>query len=125
MFEFIHIGGPFMWPLVIFAIIIIALSIKKVIDLFVKKELNRIKLESGINAILFWGALSAVFGFLGHYLGVYHAMNAIVRASDISPGIVALGYGISLITILSGLSIFIVSALLWFFFRWRLNQISN
>ena len=114
-----------MWPLVLFSIIIIALSIKKAIELFSKKETNRIQQESGINAILFWGALSAVFGFLGHYLGVYRAMNAIAHAGDISPGIVAMGYGISLITILSGLLIFIVSALLWFFFRWRLNKISN
>ncbi|MBD3288773.1 hypothetical protein GF337_08230 [candidate division KSB1 bacterium] len=125
MFELIHTGGPFMLPLVIFLIIIIALSVKKAIELFGSKDRNKIKLESGINAILFWGALSAVFGFLGHYLGVYNAMNAIAHAADISPGIVALGYGISLITILSGLTIFIVSALLWFVFRWRLKQISE
>ena len=124
MFDLIHKGGPLMWPLVIFSIIIIALSVKKAIELFGKKGINKIKLESGINAILFWGALSVVFGFLGHYLGVYHAMNAIAHARDISPGIVAMGYGISLITILSGLTIFIVSALLWFFFRWRLKQMS-
>ena len=125
MFELIHTGGPFMLPLVIFLVIILALSVKKTIDLFGGKERNRIKLESGINAILFWGALSAVFGYLGHYLGVYRAMNEIAHAHDISPGIVALGYGISLITILSGLTIFIISAVLWFIFRWRLKQIAE
>ncbi len=52
-------------------------------------------------------------------MGVYEAMRAIARASDISPAIVSYGYSMALISILSGLAIFAVSSVLWFFFRWR------
>jgi len=81
-------------------------------------------LESGINAIVFWGAISAIVGFFAHYLGVYYAMLAIQRANDISPAIVAYGSSMSLITILTGLTIFIFSAIIWFVLRWRYKQIS-
>jgi biopolymer transport protein ExbB/TolQ len=50
-------------------------------------------------------------------------MNAIAEANDISPAIVAMGYGMSLTSILFGLFIFIVSMSIWFFFRWRFKKI--
>lgn len=123
MFTFFIKGGVYMWPLLLFAIIIIVLAVKKAIDLFVKKDINHFQLEKGINAILFWGGMSALIGFLGHYHGVYIAMWAIARANDISPAIVAAGYGVSLITILFGLIVFFFSALIWFLFRWRYKQL--
>jgi len=122
MLNLIMMGGTYMLPMMLFAIIIFVLAIKKVIDLFFKKNLTTLQLEKGINAILFWGAISALLGFLGHYHGLYEAMKAISQAHDISPAIVSMGYAISLITILSGLWIFFVSAVLWFFFRWRVKS---
>ena len=72
-------GGIYMWPLLLFAIIIVVLSIKKIVDLFFKKDLNQLQLESGINSILFWGGMSLLIGFLGHYHGMYLAMLSISR----------------------------------------------
>ena len=122
MINFIMEGGPFMMLLLILAIIIIVLSIRRIIELYVKKDLNRVKLESGINAIIFWGVISLVLGFFAHYLGLYNAMEAIMRANDISPAIVAEGYAVSLHTILAGLFIFLCSAIIWFALRWRYNK---
>ena len=85
MFTLFAKGGFYMWPLLLFAIIILALSIKKIIDLFFNPNISQGKLESGINSILFWGGLSVLIGFLGHYHGLYLAMQAISRANDISP----------------------------------------
>jgi uncharacterized membrane protein len=113
-----------MWFLLIIAILILALSVRKVIQLYGKQDLPKAVLESGINAIIFWGAIAAIFGFFAHYLGIYYAMLAIFQANDISPAIVALGYSISLITILTGLTIFMISAIIWFVLRWRYKQIS-
>jgi uncharacterized membrane protein len=124
MIQFIHEGGSMMWILLILAILIVVLSIRKALQLYGKQEVPKSVLESGINAIVFWGAIAAVFGFFAHYLGIYYAMLAIFQANDISPAIVALGYSMSLITILTGLTIFMVSAVIWFVLRWRLKQVS-
>jgi len=125
MFDLIHRGGDLMYMLVLFAIIIIGLTIKKTIDLFSKKDLSQTQLESGINAIIFWGSLSLLIGFFSHFTGLYLAMQAIAEASDISPFIVAEGYGMSLISILVGMSIFIISVIVWFFFRWRIKKLNS
>jgi biopolymer transport protein ExbB/TolQ len=116
-------GGMYMWPLLLFAIIILVLSIKKIIDLFFNPDLSQVKLESGINSILFWGGMSVLIGFLGHYHGLYLAMQAISRASDISPAVVAMGYGVSLISVLFGLLILLFSLITWFVLRWRFKQL--
>ena len=118
-------GGFYMWPLSLFALIILFLSIKKIIDLFIKSDLNAVQLESGINSILFWGGMSLLVGFLGHYHGLYLAMQAISRAADIAPGIVAMGYAVSLISVLYGLIILIISAVIWYVLRWRCRQLTS
>jgi len=123
MIQFFMEGGLMMWFLLIIAILILALSIRKTIQLYGKQEIAKSALESGINAIVFWGAIAAIIGFFAHYLGIYYAMQAISRANDISPAIVAYGYSMSLITILSGLMIFIISFVVWFVLRWRYKQI--
>lgn len=124
MIDFFMSGGMMMWFLLIIAIVIIVLSIRKAVQLYGKEELSKPALETGINAIVFWGAIAAIIGFFSHYWGLYNAMQAIMRANDISPAIVAGGYAMSLITILSGLIIFICSMIIWFVLRWRLKQVS-
>ena len=111
-----------MYIQVLLALFILALSIKKIVDLFGRRELPLPRQEAGVNAILFWGGINAVLGFYGHFLGIYLAMQAIKEANDIMPSIVAEGYAISLTTILTGLFIFLLSAILWFFLRWRLKH---
>jgi biopolymer transport protein ExbB/TolQ len=124
MIQFFLSGGMMMWILLAITILIFILSIRKAIQLYGKPEHSKSVLETGINAIVFWGAIAAVFGFFAHYLGLYYAMQAIQAANDISPAIVAYGYSLSLITILSGLTIFIFSFIIWFVLRWRLKQVS-
>ncbi len=125
MIQFFMEGGFMMWLFLVLAILILYLSIRKAIQLYGKQELVKPALEAGINAIIFWGAVAAILGFFAHYLGVYQAMLAIYQANDISPAIVAYGYSMSLITILTGLTIFIFSAVIWFVLRWRYKQIST
>ncbi len=117
-------GGPFMWVLLIIAIIVAALAIKKVIDFYFKKSLEQKKMEWGLNAIIIWGVISATLGFLGHFQGMYLAMSFISEAADISPAIVAGGFAVSLLTILFGLTIFLFSAIIWLFLRWRFKQLA-
>jgi len=123
MLTFFFEGGIFMWPLLILAIVIIYLSVKKTLVLFVNKEQNLDELKSGINAILFWGSFSVLLGIFAHFFGVYSAMQAIMKANDISPAIVAYGYSMSLITMLSGLFLFMVSAIIWLILHWRYKKL--
>jgi len=125
MISFFLRGGQFMWLMLILAIVIFGLTVMKVVEFISKRDADKLKLERGVNAIFFWGGISAVLGFFAHYLGVYYAMEAITAANDISPAIVAEGYAMSLITILTGLFIFLFSAVIWFGLRWWLKIISH
>jgi biopolymer transport protein ExbB/TolQ len=124
MIQFFMNGGLFMWPLLIFAIVIVVLTVKKAIDFFGRQNVNPVKMESGINAILFWGFMSLVVGFYAHFQGLYMAMQAIIKADDISPVMVTAGYAQSLITILFGLCSFIISSVVWFIFRWQYKKLT-
>jgi biopolymer transport protein ExbB/TolQ len=125
MFKFFLSGGEVMWFLLLISVIIVFLSFKKGIDLFSGKELSKPKLESGINAIAFWGGLNVILGLFFHFWGVARAMQAISQANDISPAIVAMGYKMALVSIITSLFIFIVSLLIWFVFRWRYKNLVN
>lgn len=122
MMTFFIQGGPYMWLLLIFSVVILVLAVQKAIRLFKPNELNVVQFEIGLNGILFWGALSLLVGLFAHFQGVYIAMQVIAHAPEISPAIVAEGYSMSLITILSGLFIFIISLIIWFVLRWRFKR---
>lgn len=119
MLEFFLRGGDFMWLLLIMSLVIIVLTVKKIYELFYLKNTADINLESGINAIIFWGGISALVGVLGQLAGIYMALSAIIQAADISPQIVMLGFQMSFISTLSGFVILLVAALIWFLLRWR------
>jgi hypothetical protein len=74
------------------------------------------------DAILFWGAASAVLGFLGQCHGAYLALNAIIPAPEISPGVVAQGFVISFIPALFGLGILTFAGIAWISIRFLLPK---
>jgi len=114
MFTLMMQGGPFMWIILIIAIVNIILTVKKALDLYVKHtSLNPYELKRGIHAILFWGLLGTLLGYMAHYLGVYQAMLIISRAKEISPMIIAEGYAQSLLTIKFGMIVLFFSAIAW------------
>ena len=119
MIKFFMSGGVFMWIHLLLLALIIYLSVKKSSDLFFKANKPAAELETGINAILFWGVFNVALGFFAHYWGLYQAMLDIRAANDISPAIVAEGHAVSLITVLAGLFIFMFSAVIWSLLRWR------
>lgn len=125
MLSLFYKGGVFMWLLLAIAISIVILAIKKAIYLFGNKITNPKHLEGGINTIIFWGAISIVIGFLSHFWGLYLAMEAIAKANDISPTIVANGFAVSLITIIFGMLIFLFSAIIWLILRWKYKKLAT
>ena len=119
MISFYIDGGIGMHFFLIIAVIIVYLTIKRVIELTGGQEIDPRQFSHSVNGILFWGVISVVLGFLWHYLGLYSAMGAISVARDISPAIAAKGYQVSLITILTGMVLFIISAVIWYILRCR------
>lgn len=117
MLSFFLNGGPFMWPILIMALASFYLIIKMSIEIFIKNTY-----VNGLNSILFWGILSAIFGFFAHFIGIYAAMQAIISANDISPAILARGYQVSLNTILFGLFVLIVNSVIWFVLKCKLDK---
>lgn len=103
-------AGLYGWPLLILTIVVVALAIVQGAQVFGRRRPGSL----GIHAILFWGGVSAVLGILGQCHGIYNAMGAISQAREISPQIVAMGYGQSLSTTLWGLTLFLFSAVVWF-----------
>jgi biopolymer transport protein ExbB/TolQ len=75
---------------------------------------NAAAATNGINAILFWGALSAILGLLGQSSGLYNSLNVIAQAQAISPNLVAQGFAESFSTTIIGLTTLVLSAVAWF-----------
>jgi biopolymer transport protein ExbB/TolQ len=117
-------GGPYMILLALLALVVLLLSAKNAIDLFAWRGRDPERLARGLDAILFWGCISAVLGFLGQFSGSYLSLMAIRKAGLVHPGMLAEGIAVSLLSTIFGLAILAVSALLWFGLRCRLNRVA-
>ncbi|MBN2416461.1 hypothetical protein JXO52_11495 [bacterium] len=118
MIAILRSGGQFIWMQFLIAVIILVVTIRHIVALYSGKTAVASEDESRFGSILFWGAFSAVLGFFAHYLGLYAAMRVIETAHDISPAVVAGGYGASLVCVISGLVILMASMIIWLLLRW-------
>jgi len=114
MSMFLRACGIFAWPLLIIAAVNLVLIVVSVVRLAGRDRDRGAETLYGIHAILFWGGLAAVLGFLGQHSGLYIALTVISRAREIAPGRVAQGFAESFTTTILGMSILVVSAVAWF-----------
>jgi hypothetical protein len=115
--------GMFLFPMLIMAVVILVLAIRKFADLFGGKDLTSYQRQKGLHAILFWGVVSAVFGVLGQVTGIYNALNAIRQAKEISPQVVAMGLAQSYTTTIFGLELMIIAGIIWFILLGRSKKL--
>ena len=80
------------------------------------------QLESGLSWISLFIAIAPSLGFLGTVIGMINAFDAIQKAGDISPNIVAGGMKVALITTVGGL---IVAMILQVFYNYILAKIES
>lgn len=116
MSDLVVAGGPMMYPLVLIALVVLALGV------WMTLRVRRVTapdpgLETGIDATLFWGAWAGLVGVLGTLVGVYQAAGSIQGAGEVSASLAWGGIRVALITTLFGLIIFAVAALAWFGLR--------
>ena len=123
MIRLLVLGGPYARVLALLAVVVVVLAVKKAIDLFGRSATAREGSARGVDAILFWGSLTAIFGFLGQWIGIYKAANALADYGLADPKLVLMGFGESLGTSVFGLFALVVAAFLWFGLRmvqhWR------
>lgn len=117
--------GPFKYLLILVALIVIVLIVKKVIELFFLKNLSEERQRSGINSILFWGGFGLALGIFAQLSGLWVALQEIIHASDISPAIVIIGFLGSFVSTLAGLFILMVASLSWWLLRIKLRALQN
>lgn len=110
-------GGPsFMSIVYIMWIIVIVTSIRFLLNYFSeKKDLQKLSKQN--STVLFAGSLGFLFGAYGHMLGLYGALNAVEKAGDIAPSLIAGGLRVSLLTVIYGFGLLIVSSIIWFIFK--------
>jgi hypothetical protein len=116
--QFFMWMGPYKWPMILLSALVVILIAKKAIELFIPSLPLKRKV-SGINAILFWGALSLAFGIFVQTVSLWVALQDIIQAADISPTIVLVGFYGSFCSTIMGALTLVVAALAWWFFRFR------
>lgn len=79
-------------------------------------------LEKGLSWISLFIALAPMLGFFGTVIGMIQAFDAIAAANNISPGIVAEGIGVALITTVSGL---LVAMILQVFYNYLVAKVDS
>lgn len=115
MKNLFYMGGPFfMGILTIVLIVMVAWTIYHILPVLLNKEIHLVKKAAKLKHIKTIGTFGLVTGILGQLIGLSAAFDAIERAKDISPNLIAGGLKVSTIVTLYGLLIFLLSLLLWF-----------
>lgn len=115
MRELFESGGVMMWPLLFIGLGILAAAVSTAIGLGRGSPPDAFGRR--IESILFWGAMSVVLGLLGTLIGLIQMARMIEWAGNVPPAIVWSGVGVSLITLLFGTLLFVVSLLCWYGLR--------
>ncbi|HRI28033.1 MAG TPA: MotA/TolQ/ExbB proton channel family protein [Chitinophagales bacterium] len=83
------------------------------------------KLESGLTWISLFIALAPMLGFMGTVIGMIQAFDSIEAAGDISPGLVAGGIKVALLTTVFGLIVAIILQIFYNYFTSKVDGIVN
>lgn len=117
MLEFFVQCGMWRWPLLAISTAIDALIIVNIVRIVRSNTPDDPRVVNSVNSILFWGTFAAVMGFLGQYTGIYNALGAIIRATEISPRMIMTGFRESFTTTLWGMNTLLWSAIAWIVLR--------
>ncbi|MGF7138346.1 MotA/TolQ/ExbB proton channel family protein [Roseimarinus sediminis] len=116
MLRHLYEGGIwFMLPIyLMYAVNLVLLAI--LLAGYIRKQ-QRKNAKRMSEAILFFGSFAFLLGILGQAIGIMQALDAIQAAGDVSLGLMAGGFKVSMIAPMYGFMLFIVSFLVWFVYR--------
>ncbi len=128
--QFLAMAGPFILPLILLVAVIVILAMKNTFRLRRADPAHAGRLRGSIDAILFWGGVAAVLGFLGQWVGLYKATQAVAELG-LSPVCAenparcyAIGFAESLTTTIFGLTVLLLASLVWFALRSRVRHLT-
>jgi hypothetical protein len=115
MSELFYMGGPlFMGILTTLLVIMLAISVYYFVLISTGKAEDKTNFSHKLAYVKSVGLFTMITGILGQLIGLLDAFKAIERMGDISPGILAGGLKVSMITTLYGILIYLFSILIWF-----------
>jgi len=109
----IRLSGPYGYVLTLLALVVLFVTLRATRSLMTSTPPSPSVVREQQNALLFWGSVAAMIGFLGQCTGSYLALTAILEASEISPSVVAEGFVTSFVPTLFGLAILAFSVAAW------------
>lgn len=107
------IGGPYMKLISLLAILMLAVTVWKVVQIISKKQFDYKLLD----LILLAGSVAAASGILSQIVGIVQALEAIRAAADISPELVMGGAIVSFYAPIWGFIVFIFSLIFYFILK--------
>ena len=125
MLNFIRICGPAGWGLLFVSLVVIIMMIHTVILFIRHRTGRRLTLQYGVNALVFWGFMGAVLGFLGQTSAIHNAMTVILPAKSISPEMIDRGFRESFLPSFWGFGILVFSVVVSLIFRLILRHRSK
>lgn len=100
--------------LTLILLVVIVLGVINAILILKNNSGTDIRIIHRLGLIKSAGLFGLVFGILGQLIGLYSAFVQIQAMGDVSPGILAGGIKISMITTMYGIIIFLIAYLIWF-----------
>ncbi len=115
MLSLFKAAGIWGYILLVLLVMILFQTIRRALALTKPQAAGDDDAERGIHAILFWGGFSALLGIYGQITGLYHALGAIIAATEIAPKLIMQGLTESFTSTLFGMSNLILASLAWHF----------
>ncbi len=122
MLLFLKQSGLVGLVLLALSVLIIALVIRATTLLRSRNVDFARTIERNVHAILFWGVIAALLGFMGQCLGIYRSLTVIREAEVISPRMVAEGLQQSFFTSFWGFGLLVFSGVSWLVLRQWLKR---
>lgn len=114
MTNLFYMGGPlFMGILSLLFLVILSMAIFRAIQIQKNDVDHETTFRHRLSYIKSIGLFTLVTGIFGQLIGLYQAFSAIERVGDVSPALLAGGLKVSMITTLYGITIFLISYLVW------------
>ncbi|MHC4943677.1 MAG: hypothetical protein ACYTG7_11730 [Planctomycetota bacterium] len=121
---FLH-ANVFIWPATVLSLVVLGLGIKKLYQLFIKKDHKQKTLRSGISALLFLGFANIFTGLFGFTWELYFAMQRmqmdVDRAGDLFVQWLLGGTATMIFCLLAA----IIAALIWFVLDSKASRIEQ
>ena len=126
MIELFHMGGAlFMGVLTLLLFIILVIAVISGLHIINGNQVYMVRIHQQLTYLKSVGLFALVFGILGQMIGLYSAFQHIEMAGNVSSSILAGGLKVSSICTLYGMSIFLVSYLIWFGLDIWLNRLET